>query len=137
MVKTATNSSRELQGRNLAELIKETHPDARAGAATSGLPRTIRNYGFLPYFGDRHTCEFCNCYMTSKDPRGRFKLRRTSIEERQEGYAHAEMMIKLWTEEEGPVSRRFHQKAFERPPRNTEATLQWHFDRHREYGKCR
>jgi len=42
----------------------------------------LREYGYLTYVADRHTCEFFNAYLTDKKLIKRFKLVRTSVENR-------------------------------------------------------
>ncbi len=41
--------------------------------------------GAVPYFGDRHTCEFFPCYITSPEAMERYKLVRTTVDERRKG----------------------------------------------------
>lgn len=43
--------------------------------------------GAMPYFGDRHTCEFFPCYITSPNAMEKYKIVRTTIAERREGAA--------------------------------------------------
>lgn len=43
------------------------------------------NYGYLTYSADRHTCEFFTGYLTDLEMLERFKLARTSVEDRQKG----------------------------------------------------
>lgn len=88
-----------LQGRNFAELVKESHVDAMGWSSEKWFTGELfENYGYLPYFGDRHTCEFFNCTMTNKDIMERFKLVRTSIAEREAMYVDAEKRITSWTQ---------------------------------------
>ena len=57
-----------LQGRDLAEIIGEVHTDAMGWTSDKWLAGELyKNYGYLPYFGDRHICEFFSCYMSSKE----------------------------------------------------------------------
>lgn len=42
----------------------------------------FENYGRLTYVADRHTCEYFSRYLTNRDALRRYKLVRTSIEER-------------------------------------------------------
>lgn len=87
-----------LNGHTFAELIKETHVDAMGWSSDKWLSGELfENYGYLPYVGDRHTCEFFNCYMTDLKMQERFKLVRTTIEDREKIYEEAGKRIKLWT----------------------------------------
>jgi len=80
-----------LQGRNLSEILQEVHTDAMGWSSDKWLAGELfREYGFLPYVGDRHTCEFIGCYLSSKEMMERFKLKRTSIEDREKMYADSE-----------------------------------------------
>jgi alpha-galactosidase len=47
----------------------------------------FRATGVMPYLGDRHTCEFFPCYITSKANLKKYRLVRTSIDERRQGFA--------------------------------------------------
>ena len=78
---------------SLTELLKKTSAAVDEGSDTSRHdPSSVRELstalfretGVMPYFGDRHTCEFFPCYITNKDVMNRFKLVRTSIGERAE-----------------------------------------------------
>ena len=50
--------------------------------------------GAMPYFGDRHTCEFFPCYITSPEAMEKYKLVRTTIDERREGLAKREQSLR-------------------------------------------
>lgn len=88
----------KLQGRNFANLVKEIHRDDMGFGSDKWLAGELfDNYGYLPYVGDRHTCEFFGCYITDKAMMERFKLVRTSIAQREEGYRKAGERIRKWT----------------------------------------
>jgi alpha-galactosidase len=100
-----------LRGRNLAELVKEKHTDAMGWSSDKRLTGELfRQYGYLPYVGDRHTCEFFGDYITSRAQMKRLKLVRTTIEEREQGYAAAALRIAQWTQgrkaDWGPLKRK-------------------------------
>ena len=42
----------------------------------------FRETGFMPYMGDRHTCEFFPCYITSEANMETYRLVRTSMDDR-------------------------------------------------------
>lgn len=89
----------KLDGRNFAELVSRVHKDGMGFSSDKWLCGELyRNYGYLPYVGDRHTCEFFNCYITSKELMERFKLVRTSIADREKIYEDAGKAIELMTE---------------------------------------
>ena len=58
--------------------------------------------GAMPYFGDRHTCEFFPCYITSPEAMERYKIIRTSIAERREGAAKLKQTLEEMIEGEIP-----------------------------------
>jgi alpha-galactosidase/6-phospho-beta-glucosidase family protein len=89
---------RRLKGRRFAELVKEAHPDAMGWQSDKWLSSELfEQYGYLPYVGDRHTCEFFGCYITDPEMMKRFRLVRTPVSERRENYRRAEKVIRAWT----------------------------------------
>jgi len=89
----------KMQGRSFAGLIKEIHRDAMGFSSDKWLASELfEQFGYLPYVGDRHTCEFFNCYMTNTTLMERFKLKRTTIEDREKGYQGAGMRLQRWSE---------------------------------------
>lgn len=92
----------KLRGRDFGELVQESQADAMGFRSDKWLTGELfANYGYLPYVGDRHTCEFFGCYITDKAIMERFKLKRTSITDRQGGYdKQEEFMAKLVGKEE-------------------------------------
>ena len=68
----------------LRDLMRDDEQDTlhRNFALSSEL---YTQYGYLPYFGDRHTCEFIPGYITpTTDSLAPFRLVRTTIEQRKE-----------------------------------------------------
>ena len=53
----------------------------------------------MPYLGDRHTCEFFGCYITREANMARYKLVRTTIEERREGFGRRQATLERWVKE--------------------------------------
>jgi alpha-galactosidase len=53
----------------------------------------------MPYLGDRHTCEFFGCYITSKAAMSKFKLVRTGVREREEGLKRRQSALWEWAHE--------------------------------------
>ncbi|MDO8587225.1 MAG: hypothetical protein Q7T82_09315 [Armatimonadota bacterium] len=89
----------KMKGRKFHELVGEAYEDPMGFSSRYLLAgELLENYGHLPYIGDRHTCEFFSCYITSPELMERFGLKRTSIEDRERGYRAAAERIKLWTE---------------------------------------
>jgi len=65
------------------------------GQLTSEL---LSVYGYLPYIGDRHTCEFFDRYITDEATMQRLHLERTTIADREKMYADADTSIRAWIE---------------------------------------
>lgn len=87
----------KLQGDNFGALIENIHKDAIGFHSEKWLTgELLEHYGYLPYVGDRHTCEFFNCYMTDKETMARLKLVRTSIEDREKMYVKGAVRIDKW-----------------------------------------
>jgi len=75
-----------LHGRNFAELIEEIYTDEAGFNSDKWVTGELLKYfGYLPYVGDRHICEFFPHYLTPDETDiKKYKLKRTSIEERRE-----------------------------------------------------
>lgn len=72
-----------LEHRSLTDLLRESAPDPMGFTSRRELATELfRTTGVMPYLGDRHTCEFFPCYITSKANLRAYRLVRTSIEER-------------------------------------------------------
>lgn len=96
---------KKLQRKNLATLVKETHIDAMGHSSDVWLAGELFNdYGYLPYVGDRHICEFFNCYMTKPELLARLKIHRTSIADREKIYEDAADWITRATTGQEPFS---------------------------------
>lgn len=70
-------------GRPFAELVTDTYTDG-AGFHSNKLicSEMLEHYGYLPYIADRHICEFLPYYLLDKGKIEKYKLNRTSIEDR-------------------------------------------------------
>ena len=100
---------KKLAGKSMDEFFAETHKD-EAGMTYHKyklLDELYRQYGYLPYPGDRHTCEFLPGFINNgKAPFKRFGLVRTFIEERYEVRKNArERAAKLASGELEPFER--------------------------------
>jgi alpha-galactosidase/6-phospho-beta-glucosidase family protein len=88
----------KLQGRNFATLLDDMHRDSLGFGSYHWLAGELyAKYGYLPYVGDRHTCEFFDCYITDQAEMARLKLVRTSVSDREQMYAEAAERISQWT----------------------------------------
>lgn len=69
----------------LTKLLDDARADRDAEPEIRDLATALFNEtGVMPYFGDRHTCEFFPCYITSTAAMEQYRLVRTSIEERKQ-----------------------------------------------------
>ena len=88
----------KLKGRPLNELVGEMEKDSMGfGSRINVMTELFNNYNALTYAGDRHICEFFNCYITNLEMMDRFKIVRTSVEDREKGYQQREKIIEEWT----------------------------------------
>lgn len=102
------------------DLVKSTTPDAMGFTSNRLLASELfAQFGYLPYVGDRHTSEFVTPFITNKEVMERYKIVRTTIDEREGWYKAAEKKIKTWTE-----GRKFEGKALsKKPSRETAADI--------------
>lgn len=81
---------RKLRGKSLDEVLHSDTDNAGFSHSSHLLAdELLREYGHLTYAADRHTCEFFNAYLTDKKIMKRFKLVRTSVEDRYAGMEKA------------------------------------------------
>ena len=70
----------------LTKILEKADDGKRNAAAPRELASALfSETGVMPYFGDRHTCEFFPCYITSRDAMEKYKIVRTTIDERRKG----------------------------------------------------
>jgi alpha-galactosidase len=75
----------KLAGGSLDELLDRTPDEKNIGKRGMDhilLDEMLKEYGYLTYLDDRHTCEYFSAYLTDLKMIKRFKLHRTTIEER-------------------------------------------------------
>ena len=78
---------RRVAEKGLTALLAEARPDTDEKPEVRKLATALFNEtGVMPYFGDRHTCEFFPCYITSEETSAKYGLVRTTIEERKKGF---------------------------------------------------
>ncbi len=99
---------RRLGKASLDEILRQGTTDA-AGWHSNHLlcDELFREYGYLPYVGDRHTCEFFPHYITPKAGRLRgWNLKRTSIRTRKANLAKArKRVLEIARKQAGPFER--------------------------------
>jgi len=98
------------------KLESQTLPELRAAAE----PGVVNSYvadelyratGLIPYLADRHTSEFFSPYLTSAANLERYRIKRTSIADRQESLRRAESAIEEMTA--GGIPERYRQRSRE------------------------
>jgi len=78
-----------MQDKSFDTLIKQVYTDG-AGFNSNKLVASelFEQYGYLPYVGDRHICEFFSHYLTNLETLERYRLVRTSIADRRRGVSY-------------------------------------------------
>jgi alpha-galactosidase len=95
---------RKVRRRGFTALIRETEPDPAAYKDHRELATALFDEtGILPYLGDRHTCEFFPCYITSRAALRKYRLVRTSIDERRKAFRQRERELRAMTTGEIPA----------------------------------
>lgn len=78
----------QLRKKSLTDLTRETLADAMGYKSNRELATELfRVTGYMPYIGDRHTCEFFPWTITSRRNMKKYKLVRTTIQERRDQFA--------------------------------------------------
>ena len=99
---------RKLKGKTVDQLLAEGTTDAAGFHSHHTLfDELFRQYGYLTYAGDRHTCEFFPHYLAPEPARlARYHLHRTMIAERKAGLAAARRRtLRLARGQEQPFPR--------------------------------
>ena len=79
---------RRLKKENISSMLSGITKDEFGYSSNSEVAMELFHLtGVLPYLGDRHTCEFFPCYITNKGNMKKYKIKRTSITERQKAFA--------------------------------------------------
>ena len=97
---------RKMRGRPLYEVLEAIRPEAGGWARGNRVATELfENYGYLPYTADRHICEFFSCYMANPEVIERFKVERTSVDQRASWYARLEQQLKKQIRERKGLSK--------------------------------
>lgn len=75
-------------GKRIDDLVQKAYVDGHGHSSTHRLVASelFEEFGYLPYLGDRHTCEFFSRYLAPDKKRlAEYGIVRTFIEERQRG----------------------------------------------------
>lgn len=85
----------KVRRRGFTALHREAYTDSMGHSSNRELAGALFDEtGVMPYLGDRHTCEFFPCYITDKAAMKRYKLVRTTIEERRQGFRDRDKRLK-------------------------------------------
>jgi len=80
-----------LETKSFTDLLRDSSPDPMGFKSNRELATELfRLTGVMPYLGDRHTCECFPCYITSQENMAKYKLIRTSIDDRREAFRKRE-----------------------------------------------
>ncbi len=87
---------KKIAQRSFTQLLAEMHVDSAGHASPRREVATelFRQTGALPYLGDRHICEWFNCYITSPATLKQYGLIRTSIADRKGMYRRAQQRLR-------------------------------------------
>ncbi|MCJ7752276.1 MAG: hypothetical protein MUQ65_14520 [Armatimonadetes bacterium] len=89
---------KKLGRKPLSSAIARATKDAHGWLSGKHLASSLYEaYGYLPYLGDRHICEFFSSYMTRPELLEAFGIKRTSIADREDSYERADEEIRDWT----------------------------------------
>ena len=78
---------RRLKRETLTDLMRKNHKDPMGFSSHREVATELfRMTGVMPYIGDRHTCECFPWYITNKKNMRKYRIVRTTIEERKKGF---------------------------------------------------
>jgi galacturan 1,4-alpha-galacturonidase len=78
---------KKLKKTSLTALLKTIHEDPMGFKSDREVATELfRITGVMPYLGDRHICECFPQYITNKQTMKRYKIKRTSIDDRRESF---------------------------------------------------
>ena len=81
------NFKRKLKNKTISDLLPKGKADSMGFSSGRAVADELyRMTGFIPYLGDRHTCEYFSWFITNKKNMRKYKIKRTSIEERVKGF---------------------------------------------------
>lgn len=75
-------------GKRFEDLLDESRADEAGFRSNKALTSELyATYGYLPYVGDRHTCEFLPHIVTDRAMLEHYRIARTTVEQRRAGLA--------------------------------------------------
>lgn len=91
-----------VKDQSLTHVFAEKHEDLAGFSSQREVATDLfRLTGFLPYMGDRHTCEFSAAYLTDPERMKTFRLVRTTITDRKNRQAKHRQRLKALVD--GPI----------------------------------
>ncbi len=93
-------------GKRFVDLINEAHQDEIGFGSNKYLvSELLATYGYLPYVGDRHTCEFLPNIITGSEERlAAYQIHRTTIEERYDMLRKRKEEVRLMIAGDMPIA---------------------------------
>ena len=86
---------KKLKTRSITDLLKSSHKDPMGFKSGRYVADELfRMTGYLPYLGDRHTCESFGWFITSKKNMRKYKIKRTSSDDRKKTFNEREKALK-------------------------------------------
>lgn len=93
-----TDMRRQILERSITDIWRDSQADPAGFKSNRELATELfRSTGYMPYLGDRHTCEFLPGYITSLENMKKYRLVRTSIRERAESFRHRTRNLRAMT----------------------------------------
>lgn len=106
-VDVVADLARKTRKHSLSKFLREAYADPMGFHSDRELATELfRQTGVLPYFGDRHTCEFLPGYITSKANMRKYRLKRTTVAERRRGFVFRDKRLRQWVRDGVPESMR-------------------------------
>ena len=103
---------RRLRTRSLSEIVHGGHEDAIGFHSNQDVADELyRQTGVMPYFGDRHICEFFPYYITSRKVMRQYRIVRTTVAQREKGYADREKKLKAMIK--GKIPKQYFERSRE------------------------
>jgi len=86
---------RRIRKQSITEMLRDNQPDPMGFKSHRELATELfRTIGFMPYLGDRHTCEFLPGYITSRRNMKTYHLIRTSIRGRRDAFNERGLLLR-------------------------------------------
>ncbi len=87
----------KLKRQSLTNLLAAAHKDVMGFSSKREVATELfRLTGVLPYMGDRHTCEYFPWFITSKQNMRTYKIVRTTIQQRRDGFSARQQRLQTW-----------------------------------------